>query len=148
MKDKKKRPLPACLNKIYRYIFRRPKEPEGSKRKISFFDSGGTLRLAISLGDLFFIKSADNYINVWYAGGKGDIQNYMLRSSLKAVEETFKGTPLVRCHRQYIVNLEKMKVLRQTDSGYEILTDCGDIPPIPVSETYSEAVIKRVGASL
>ena len=113
--------------------------PQGGQ--ITFFDNSGALKFSVSSLDLYYIESDDNYINVWYSDKKGDLKMYMLRCSLKAVEDSFKGSTLLRCHRKYIVNLAKAKVLRKEKDGYFIDLDCSTIDPIPVSKTYSDNIL-------
>ncbi len=83
----------------------------------------------------------DNYIMVWYTDSKGELKKYMLRCRLKTVEESFKGSSLVRCHRKYIVNMDKVKVLRKEKDGYEMDLDNDLIPPISITRTYAENVL-------
>lgn len=82
-------------------------------QKITLFDNSGSLKLSLSPENLYYIESDDNYIKVWYTDNKGELKQYMLRCRLKTVEESFKDTGLVRCHRKYIVNIKKVKVLRK-----------------------------------
>ena len=71
----------------------------------------------------------------------------MLRCRLKTVEESFRGSSLVRCHRKYIVNMDKVKVLRKEKDGYELDLDNDSIAPIPITKTYSENVLSRFNNS-
>lgn len=109
--------------------------------KITLFDNSGDLKLCVSASNLYYIESDDNYIIVWYTDGKVGLKRYMLRCRLKTVEESFKGSSLVRCHRKYIVNMDKVKVLRKEKDGYELDLDNDSIPPIPITKTYSENVL-------
>ena len=109
--------------------------------KVTLFDNGGVLRLSVNLDNLYYIESDDNYINVWYTDSKGELKRYMLRCRLKTVEESFKGSSLVRCHRKYIVNMQKVRVLRKEKDGYELDLGNDAIKPIPISKTYSENVL-------
>lgn len=110
--------------------------------RITLFDNNGAMKLSVSSASLFYIESDDNYIKVWYSDNKGKLQMYMLRCRLKTIEDSFKKGPLVRCHRKYIVNADKVKVLRKENEGY--ILDLGDenIPSIPVSKTYTDNVLK------
>ena len=116
--------------------------------QITFFDNSGALRFSVSSIDLYYIESDDNYINVWYSDKNGALKMYMLRCSLKDVETRFKGTTLLRCHRKYIVNLLKAKVLRKEKDGYFIDLDSDAIAPIPVSKTYSDNVTEYFSSVL
>ena len=109
--------------------------------KITLFDNSGDLKLCVSASNLFYIESVDNYIKVWYSDSKGDLKRYMLRCRLKTVEESFRGSSLVRCHRKYIVNMDKVKVLRKEKEGYELDLDNDTIPQIPITKTYEKNVL-------
>ena len=87
------------------------------------------------------MESDDNYIIVRYTDSRGDLKRYMIRCKMKTVEDSFKGSSLVRCHRKYIVNMDKVKVLRKEKDGYELDLDNDTIPPIPVTKTYEENVL-------
>ncbi len=117
--------------------------PVSRLEKITLFDNSGDLKLCVSASNLYYIESDDNYIVVWYSDSKGELKRYMLRCRLKTVEESFRGSSLVRCHRKYIVNMDKVKVLRKEKDGYELDLDCESITPIPITKTYSENVLSR-----
>ncbi len=109
--------------------------------QITFFDNNGALKFSVSSSDLYYIESDDNYINVWYSDKKESLKMYMLRCKLKTVEDSFRGSTLLRCHRKYIVNLSHAQVLRKEKDGYFIDLDNARIDPIPVSKTYVENVL-------
>ena len=69
------------------------------------------------------------------------LRMYMLRCRLKTVEDSFKGSPLMRCHRKYIVNMSRAQVLRKEKDGYFIDLDNDQIEPIPVSKTYADNIV-------
>jgi hypothetical protein len=117
--------------------------PVSKLEKVTLFDNNGVLKLSVSSSSLYYVESDDNYIIVWYTDSKGDLKRYMLRCRLKTVEESFKGSSLVRCHRKYIVNMDKVKVLRKERDGYELDLDNDAIPPIPITKTYADNVLDR-----
>ena len=112
-------------------------------KKITLYDNSGSLRLVVSLSNLYYIESDDNYIKVWYQDSEGTLKQYMLRCRLKTVEESFEGSELVRCHRKYIVNFDKVETVTRTKDGFEIDLGLGNSEPIPVSKTYEENVLTR-----
>ena len=118
-----------------------PLRPE--TQKITLFDNSGTLKMSLSPENLYYIESDDNYIKVWYSDSKGDLKQYMLRCRLKTVEESFKDSGLVRCHRKYIVNIKKVKVLRKESDGYYLDLDNETIPPLSVTKTYADMVLSH-----
>ena len=59
------------------------------------------------------------------------------------MEESFAGSPLVRCHRKYIVNLLRVSVISREKDGYYVKLDLSSVDPIPVSKTYEDQVLAR-----
>lgn len=116
-------------------------DTEKSLQKITLFDNSGALKLSLNIESLYYIESDDNYIKVWYVDAKGNLQQYMLRCRLKTVEESFKGSSLVRCNRKYIVNIDKVKVLRKESDAYVLDLDNEAIPSLPVTKTYTDIVL-------
>ncbi len=118
-----------------------PVKPEASMQKITLFDNSGALKLSLNPDNLYYIESDDNYIKVWYTDSKGELKQYMLRCRLKTVEESFKGSGLVRCNRKYIVNIHKVATLRKESEGYVLDLENEAIPPLPVTKTYTDTVL-------
>ena len=117
------------------------------EKKITLFDNNGVLKLSLSPANLYYIESDDNYIKVWYTDSKGLLKQYMLRCRLKTVEESFIDSSLVRCHRKYIVNMDRVKVLRKVRDSYELELDNEQIPALPITKTYEEQVLARFNDS-
>lgn len=109
---------------------------------INIADNKGVLKLSVKLDNLYYIKAEDNYTIVNYTKN-GLLNRYMIRCKIQTIEDNFSNTPLMRCHRTYIVNTQKIKVLRHESDGFYMDFDFEGIDPIPVSKTYSEAVVKR-----
>ena len=117
--------------------------PSGEEQKITLFDNNGVMKLSVSAANLYYIESDDNYIKVWYSDSSDILKQYMLRCKLKTVEESFRDSDLVRCHRKYVVNMSKVRVLSREKSGYFLELDSDLIAPIPITKTYEEAVLAR-----
>ena len=113
------------------------------KNLIAFPDEKGELRISIMLENLLYVDSADNYATIHYLN-KSKLSHFLIRNSLKWMEENLtKDSPLVRCHRSYVVNLDKVKVLRKTKDGIYLELDAVNTPDIPVSKTYYERVMTK-----
>jgi hypothetical protein len=113
------------------------------KNLVAFPDEKGELKISIMLENLLYVDSADNYATIHYLN-KSKLSHYLIRNSLKWMEENLtKDSPLVRCHRSYIVNLDKVKVLRKTKEGILLELDTDSTPDIPVSKTYYERVMSK-----
>ena len=117
-----------------------PRE-NASLQKITLFDNSGSLKLSLSLENLYYIESDDNYRKVWYTDSKAELKQYMLRCRLKTVEESFKDSGLVRCNRKYIVNIKKVSMLRKESDGYVLDLANEGIPPLPITKTYTDSVL-------
>jgi hypothetical protein len=110
---------------------------------VAFPDEKGELRISIMLENLLYVDSADNYATIHYLN-KSKLSHFLIRNSLKWMEEHLTNDrPLVRCHRSYIVNLDKVKVLRKTKDGIFLELDAVNTPDIPVSKTYYERVMTK-----
>ena len=120
-----------------------PAETAAPVQKFTLFDNNGVLKLSVSSANLYYVEADDNYIKVWYADQQGALQTYMLRCRLKTVEESFAGSDLIRCHRKFIVNMQKVKVLQKVGAVYEITLDNEAIAPIPVTKTYIGNVLEK-----
>lgn len=113
------------------------------KGLIGFSDEKGELKISIMLENLIYIDSADNYATIHYIN-KEKMTKFLIRNSLKWMEHNLiKGTPLVRCHRSCIVNLDKVKVLRKTKAGIFLELDAPGVTDIPVSKTYYDKVMEK-----
>jgi hypothetical protein len=118
-----------------------PPAPENSRNMIPFYDDKGVLKFSVKKENLLYIESADNYVNICYLN-KGKVSKYLLRDTLKKMEENFAGTDLVRCHRSFIVNFEKIKVISKDKEGLKLEFDNPSMTDIPVSKTYVNAVMQ------
>lgn len=107
----------------------------------SFFDEKQELRLSVKRSELLYIESADNYVCIWYMS-KGQLRKFLLRNSLKAMEESLSDTNVLRCHRSYMVNFEQVKVIRREKEGIFLELGIDRVPDIPISKTYSEKVTR------
>ncbi|NLC86652.1 MAG: LytTR family transcriptional regulator [Bacteroidales bacterium] len=114
-----------------------------SKSLIAFHDEKGDLKISVTLENLLYIESADNYATIYYIN-KSNRSHYMIRNSLKWIEEKLtEDTPLIRCHRSYIVNLDRVKILKKEKSGIVLELDAEATPNIPVSKTYYDSFMKK-----
>lgn len=114
-------------------------EATGKPNVFSFYDEKHELRLSVKRSSLLYLESADNYVCIWYLN-KGVLTKFMLRNSLKALEERLAETNVLRCHRSYMVNFDQVKVIRREKDGVYLELGIEKVPDIPISKTYSEKV--------
>lgn len=117
-----------------------PSNTDSAKNMIPFHDEKGVLRFSVKNENLLYLEAADNYVNVYYLN-KEKVNSFLLRNSLKNMEEVFKGSEIIRCHRSYMVNFDKIKVIRKDKDGLKLEFDLSQILDIPVSKSYAENVM-------
>ena len=110
----------------------------------NFYDDRGELKLAVRPDMIYYLEGADNYVMIYYMSGQ-KLEKLMIRNTLKNVAWSFREQGLIRCSRSYIVNIAKVQMLRKVDG--EVVLDFGDpkLPTIPVSQTYTNDVIAKMG---
>ena len=109
---------------------------------INLMDNNGNLKLSVKLDNLYYIKAEDNYINVFYQRS-GTIASYMLRCKMKTIEDnSLDSSSLMRCHRSYMVNINKVSVLHNEADGFVIDFEREGLESIPVSKTYSARILE------
>lgn len=112
-------------------------------RMINLYDYNGTLRLTINIDTLYYMESEDNYIKVYYKHND-KIASYMLRCRTSDVEKSLEGTPMVRCHRSYIVNMRKIQFVTEEHRMRYIKLDDDNLKHIPVSKSYYESLLQKL----
>ena len=112
---------------------------------MKFVDEKGVTRLVLPAPRVISIESAANYVDILY-DNNGTASRFSLRTTLKAIEPLCAQHGLVRCHRSYFVNLQKVKVLRKTPDGLMAEIDFPGVEDIPVSKSFAGEVIKRFNA--
>jgi hypothetical protein len=96
--------------------------------------------LTLSPANLLSIESSDNYCTVYY-WQSGKLQKPLLRSSLSRMEIQLANHPrLVRCHRSFIVNLDKVERVTGNAQGYKLHLLQGELE-VPVARRYNETLV-------
>lgn len=113
----------------------------GSTRDmIPFYDDKSVLKFSVNKESLLYLESAENYVSICYLN-RGKISKYLLRNTLKKMEENFANSEFIRCHRSYIVNFAKVKVIRKERDSLVLELDNPLVTDIPVSKTYVDNVM-------
>lgn len=116
---------------------------ETTPRMINLYDNNGMLRLTLNIDSLYYLESEDNYIKVYYKHND-KIVSYMLRCRTRSVEESLAGTCMVRCHRSFIVNINKISVMEDDRRMHYLSLDDDSIRRIPVSKSYYESLVAKL----
>lgn len=109
---------------------------------ISLSSETGKDKLQIKMNDFFFVKSIDNYIEVYW-NDRNSTRKSLLRGSLKRIEkELNQYSSLFRCHRTYIININKVDRISGNSQGYRLRI--GADHEIPVARSYIKAFQKFI----
>lgn len=107
------------------------------KKLISITDENGNLKMAIKPDKLIYVKSAGNYLELFYLN-TGEITKELIRGSIKEFESKVSKRKILRTHRSYIVNLEYLSSFKKTRKGYALMLEHASDEIIPISSSYKE----------
>lgn len=116
-------------------------EESKSKGLVTFYDERGEMRLSVKHEDIVMLEAADNYVCVWYISG-GEAKKILIRNSLKRFEQQLSDTSIVRCHRSYMVNIDRVRVVRREKDGAVIDFGIEGVCGIPISQTYADSITR------
>ena len=101
--------------------------------------------LELALEDLLFLRSDGNYVEVHHLD-RGRPVRSLLRCSLKRAEEALAAhTGLLRCHKRYLVNLDRVRQVSGNAQGYRLHLEA-EVDPVPVSRSLNERLSELLGA--
>lgn len=106
-----------------------------SNHLVNILDENGELHMAVDLEQVLFLKSADNYVAVYFFRD-GKVKKELVRTSLKRLETELDEFPIRRCHRSYMVNIKKISVSMKSNQGLSLALKDYSEESIPVSKNY------------
>ena len=103
---------------------------------VNILDEAGELHIAVDLEQILFLKSADNYVAVYFLKD-GKVKKELVRTTMKRLETELDSFPIRRCHRSYMVNIKKIAITMRSSPG--LVLTIHDFPDeqIPVSKNYT-----------
>jgi len=118
----------------YRYIrAARAKAPAATVTTERMVVQTGKGETIIRRDDIEYLEAARNYVTV--STGERD---YLVRNTLARLEEQLAPGQIVRTHRSYLVNIDKIREIRTTDTGsYEVHLESGKT--VPLSRGYRDS---------
>ena len=117
---------------------------QGQKPMIPLRDEKGVLRMSLKRSDILYMQGSDNYVTVWYQA-QNRVTKFMLRNTLRTLEDELRQESVIRCHRSYLVNIEKVKLIRREKEGLALELDSTPSSTVPVSRTYMHEVLTAFG---
>ena len=104
-------------------------------KSIEIISENRNENLKLQITDIAFLRSADNYVEIFIREGKG-IKKELIRNTLKNIEQQIKPfNRFIRCHRTSIVNVHYIDKLNNSLGNYWLsLREIEE--KIPVSRQY------------
>lgn len=91
--------------------------------------------LSIKVSFILFVRSANNYIEVFWKEDQ-EVKNQMVRLSLTKAEEMLKDFKFIfKCHRSFMINVNHIDKIEGSTQGYRLYFEKVDFP-VPVSKIY------------
>jgi hypothetical protein len=122
-------------------------EPVYPTKLLSIQGENNKVVFAIDSNQIVFVKSSGNYLEINYLHG-GRTAKELLRMSLKELEAKIKDTPLIKIHRSYLVNTQKISSFKKTRKGYELKLQHFVDEALPVSSGFKEHFEELMALSL
>ena len=101
--------------------------------------------VTLHISHLLFIEAVGNYVKVCHLRD-GQVRTDMLRVTMKQMEETLQGYPMVvRCHRAFLVNLGQVEqIISHSGSTQLLIKHCHESLPVSRSNMAQvRAAIQR-----
>jgi hypothetical protein len=102
---------------------------------VKIMDENGILQIAIDQEYFLFIKSADNYVEVFFLKDS-KVRKELVRTTMKKLEAELKDFPIRRCHRSFMVNIEKISLSEKSTQGLTLSLNGYPDESIPVSKNF------------
>ena len=111
-------------------------QPPQPTSKIIIPSQNKSENLEVETSSLLFVKAIENYVEIGTAE-----RNYLIRNTLKNIELTLTAYPqFKKCHRSYLVNLEKIESFSGNAQGLTLKLTAPDKEEIPVSRAYVASI--------
>ncbi|MDD4971823.1 MAG: LytTR family DNA-binding domain-containing protein [Paludibacter sp.] len=115
-----------------------------SQDLIGIPDENGDLKIAVMPENLLYIESFKNFITINYLN-HSRLSHFLIRNTLQKVEARLAADgSLVRCHCNYIINVEKVKVLHKDKGRVTLELNDLNLSSIPVSSAYYDHLISKL----
>jgi len=116
---------------------------QSEEERICLMAENSKDKLEVNSSDLIYITSSGNYIQVYYKKEK-ELKSILLRNTLKQAEDQLKDHHfMIRCHRAFLVNRNKVVHVNGNSQGLRLILDCTD-EQIPVSRNLSKSLMNKI----
>lgn len=111
-----------------------------SPTMISFKDENDREDFSLPKDQLLFLKAANNYVEIYYQEGE-EVKMHLLRNRLSKLEQQLVDNNIIRCHRSYLVNIERAGRITGNAQGYKLHFPFTAEYLVPVSRTKGKELL-------
>jgi DNA-binding LytR/AlgR family response regulator len=111
-----------------------PQQPPVALEEHFFVNAEYSL-VKIRYNDILYIEGLKDYIKIYLATQSRPV---ITRMTMKGIEEKLSALPFMRVHKSFIVSLNKIESIRNLKISIQT-------HQIPVSEQFSEELMRRIG---
>lgn len=111
------------------------KEPN---HKISLRGDGQKEELDFMISDFLMAEASGNYVEIFLVTGQL-VNKKLIRATMSRLERELPS-PIIRCHRSFLANLNRVEKVSGNAQGYRLHFDFGDLSA-PVGRNFSDRVI-------
>ena len=108
-------------------------------KKISIFSQNKKNQFEVNLPDLLFVEAMQNYVSLYFLK-ENKVQKEVIRTTLSNVEQQLSDTPIIRCHRSFLVNPNQIRKVEGNAQGLRLTLHQNENNLIPVSRKYIPAL--------
>lgn len=135
----------AALQKLNKQLEDREPTPH-ENQSITFASEKGKPEFRLNPGQIVYLKSEGNYVEVFYENDQKEQKKELLRNRLKAVESILPEKQFFMCHRSYLVNLNRILRINRGSRDYEISLHGSD-KAIPVSRAKANLLVELLSTN-
>ena len=120
--------------------YSQPIEEPSQELKMRFYDERKNLKLVVTTASVLYIAAQENYVQVFYLEGER-VRDYLVRASMRSIEELCAENGLKRCHRSYYLNPAHVKTLRREKEGVIVAELDVAGQEVPVTKRYYDDLV-------
>jgi len=108
------------------------------------FTDGTKEHLTVEADRLLYCEADGNYVHVCFLNSQDVLCQQMLRTTMKQIEEVVSNCGyIVRCHRTFMVNLNRVVSVSGNSQGYRLLLNV-EGKEVPMSRSYATIVKQQI----
>lgn len=142
--------FPICITVLLDYIFKLQKNQATATKinntrplsgirtveenPIILTAENGKDEISVLSKHLLYLQSADNYVEI-ITVQDDQLQKALLRGTLSSMEKQIKDDKIQRCHRSFVVNLDRVESVSGNAQGYKLHLPHDQLVPVARSKS-------------